>query len=486
MAKRPSPLDVYALLDKSNCRDCGRDTCMKYATDLLERKVKLEACTHLTKDPKQKKNYVKLKQILTPPQRPVTIGIGDRACTVGGEEVLMRHQLTFYDNTGLFVELADNSPDLEASVKYLTDLKIERMGDKLTLSGIALRCVSDNLDTFKGAAKKITEISSLPVMLCCLKPAILLGAAAEIKSKKPLLYAATKDSWEQIGKFAVENGLPVTAVSTDINELVSISATLEKLGVQEIVLDPGTFFGPGKLAVTYDNIMKLRVAAIDKDDKNAGWPVMGNPAAYWSQVKVDPNDKNIWKHQFEEVIMGSIMMSIDTSLLILHTGTNKDDIWALLALMTLRQSVFSDPRIYPAVDPGMFKIGEPDDMAPIFVTSNYRLTKIPVEIDIKSGNINAWLLVINSEGIGIESGVAGGQFNATKVAESIAEYKAFDKVKHRIVIIPGMAARISGALEEEADCYVVVGPRDSSGIPAYMQKQWDPKKFMTEYAERKK
>ena len=34
---RPSPLEIYALLDKSNCQDCGRDTCMAFATDLLER-----------------------------------------------------------------------------------------------------------------------------------------------------------------------------------------------------------------------------------------------------------------------------------------------------------------------------------------------------------------------------------------------------------------------------------------------------------------
>ncbi|MFW9952570.1 MAG: (Fe-S)-binding protein, partial [Candidatus Thorarchaeota archaeon] len=44
---RPSPLDIYTLLDKSNCKDCGRDTCMAFATDILERKVKVQDCTHL-------------------------------------------------------------------------------------------------------------------------------------------------------------------------------------------------------------------------------------------------------------------------------------------------------------------------------------------------------------------------------------------------------------------------------------------------------
>jgi len=277
---RPSPLDVYALLDKSNCKDCGYDACMAFATDLLERKITLDDCTHLLKEKKQAKNLAKLRKMLTPPQRPVTIGVGDRKCVIGGEEVLMRHQLTFYNQTAIFVEIADDDPELENIIKYLTNLKIERIGEVLRVSGIALRCVSGNESQFKLATKKITEISDLPLMLCCLNPDILLAAAGEIKNKKPLLYAATKETWEKIGTFAVQNNLPIVVVSSNMDELMSLSATLQKLGSQEIVLDPGTFYGSGKQAYTYDNIMKLRYAAVDKEDSNASWPVMGVPAAY--------------------------------------------------------------------------------------------------------------------------------------------------------------------------------------------------------------
>ena len=477
---RPSPLEIYALLDKSNCKECGYDTCMAFATDILERKVIVQDCTHLMKQPKQAKNREKLIQLITPPQKPVIIGIGDRAATVGGEEILMRHQLTFYNQTAIFIEIADDDADLEEIVKYLTDLKIERIGDVLTLDGIALRNVSGDADQFKLAAKKITEISNLPIILCSFNAEVLLAAAEAIKENKPLLYAITIDSWERIGKFAIENNLPVAIVSSNLDELLSLSATLQKFGVKEIVLDSGTYFGPGNLSVTYDNIMQLRTVAINKEDLNACWPVMGVPAAYWSQVKIG-NDKELWEHQYQELIMGAIMESIDTNLIVLHTGQKKEEIWALLALMTLRQSVFSDPRIYPAVDPGLYKIGEPDDMAPIFVTSNYRMTKIPVEQDLQGANLKCWLLVVDTEGIGIESAVAGGQFNAGGIAEAAKEFGAFDKVKHRILILPGMAARLSGALEDEADAFVVVGPRDSSGIPKYMDTQWKPEEFMKEY-----
>ena len=94
---------------------------------------------------------------------------------------------------------------------------------------------------------------------------------------------------------------------------------VQKLGVKEIVLDAMTVFGPGNLALTYDNILQLRIAAIDKEDANASFPIMGLPAAYWSQVKID-DGKELWEHQYQEIIMAAIMESIDTSLIVLHSG----------------------------------------------------------------------------------------------------------------------------------------------------------------------
>ena len=481
---RPSPLEIYALLDKSNCKDCGYDTCMAFATDLLERKIKISDCTHLMQDPKQAKNRDKLIKITMPPQKPVVLGVGDRACIVGGEEILYRHQLTYYNETAIFVDVEDDDPDLEETAKYLTSLKVERIGDVLVVNGLALRNVSGDQEQFKLAAKKLSDVSNLPIMLCSLNPDNLIGAAGEIKDKKPLLYAVNKDNWEKLGKFAIENGLPVVATSTDMDELISLSATLQKFGIKEMILDAGTYYGPGNLSVTYDNIIQLRIAGIDKENLNAGWPVMGVPAAYWSQADLD-NGKEPWGHKYQEIIMAALMESIATSLIVVHTGKKKEDVWAMLALMTLRQSVFSDPRIYPTVDAGIYEIGEPNEKSPVFVTSNYRLTKIPVEIDIKGANLDAYLLVVDSEGIGIESAVAGGQFSAGSIAEAVSEFKIFEKVNHRILIIPGMAARLSGALEDEADAFVLVGPRDSSGIGKFIKEQWKPEEYMKQYEELK-
>ena len=152
--------------------------------------------------------------------------------------------------------------------------------------------------------------------------------------------------------------------------------------------------------------------------------------------------------------------------------------------MTYRQNIFTDPRIYPRVDPGFFKVGNPDKKSPIFMTSNYRMTKIPVEQDLKDSHIDCWLLVVDSDGLGIEAGVAGGQLSSDKVAEAVNDFKVFDSVDHRVIVIPGMAARLSGAIEDDANCYVVVGPMDSSGIQKFMEKEWELDKFMKEFNDR--
>lgn len=479
--KRASPLEIYKLLDKSNCQDCGAQTCMEFGTDLLERKVKPSDCTHLNR-PKQKANLQKLIELVNPPQKVVEFGVGDRICKIGGEEVIYRHSLTYYNPMALAITIDDTADDIIDVAKYLEGVVVSRLGDDLKLDAIALKCASNDAETFKSAAKKLVDNSKLPIILCCFNPDILIAAATEIKSAKPLLYAATKESWEKIGSYAFDEDLPVACFSTDIKELVSISASLQKLGLKEIVLDPGTFFDAG-VSKTYDAIIQLRLAGIDKGDINAAWPIMGVPAALWKDIK-EVSDADSWKIKYREAVMACIMAAIDTSLAVLHTGKNKEDIWALMAIMTFRQNVFSDPRVYPAVDPGLEAVGEPTEDSPVFVTTNYRMTVYPVREDIKSGNLNAWLLAVDTGGIGVESAAAGGQFSSTAIAEAIEEFKPFEKVNHRVVIIPGMAARLSGALEDEANCFVVVGPRDSSGIPDYTKNLWDPVKYMKEFNDR--
>ncbi|MEM0350347.1 MAG: acetyl-CoA synthase subunit gamma, partial [Archaeoglobaceae archaeon] len=64
----------------------------------------------------------------------------------------------------------------------------------------------------------------------------------------------------------------------------------------------------------------------------------------------------------------------------------------------------------------------------------------------------------------------------SKVKELINETKIAEKVNHRYLIIPGLAARLQGAIEDETGWKVLVGPIDSGRIKGWMEKNWPPKK----------
>jgi len=54
MEKLSNPMDIFKLLDKSNCRDCGMKTCLAFAAAVYQGQKRLDECTHLEKEIIQK------------------------------------------------------------------------------------------------------------------------------------------------------------------------------------------------------------------------------------------------------------------------------------------------------------------------------------------------------------------------------------------------------------------------------------------------
>lgn len=59
---RISPMEIYNLLPKENCKECGYSTCMAFAVKLLKKEAYLADCPSLKK-PKYIHNRVKLRKI---------------------------------------------------------------------------------------------------------------------------------------------------------------------------------------------------------------------------------------------------------------------------------------------------------------------------------------------------------------------------------------------------------------------------------------
>ncbi|MEJ2081326.1 MAG: acetyl-CoA decarbonylase/synthase complex subunit gamma, partial [Acidobacteriota bacterium] len=147
--------------------------------------------------------------------------------------------------------------------------------------------------------------------------------------------------------------------------------------------------------------------------------------------------------------------------------------YALLPLLTTVMNIFSDPQKPAQVEPKVYKIGEPDEGSPLMFTTNFSLTYYSVESDIEASRIPSYVLVVDTEGTSVLTAYSGDKLNEKTVADAMSKNKVEELVKHRKMIIPGYVAVMSGKLEEATNWEIMVGPRECSMLPKYLQEVWN-------------
>jgi acetyl-CoA decarbonylase/synthase complex subunit gamma len=463
--KEISPIDVYMLLPKTNCKECGEENCMADATKLVNHEVTLEQCAPLLKDENQK-TYSELWEMLRPPIREVTIGSGERSIRVGGKHVMYRHEFTYANPTAIAIDITDEMTEQELldRVQKTQQFEYEYIGSTLRLNMLAIRSVSGDPAKFADTVKKVVQNTRLPLVFCSFDPTILEAGLMAAPKERPLLYAATKDNWKEMAELALMYNCPLAIFApNDLKLLRSLSKTLFAYGVEDLLLDPGTLPGAG-FGDMISNLTMIRRAAAKKGDSIFGYPIIGTPITAWIQ-SADAQKKVA---EWNEAWLAATLINRYADLLIFHSVEG----WVLLPNVVLRQNIYTDPRKPVAVDPGLRVIGEPNAGSPVMFTTNFALTYYTVASDIESAGIDSYLIVVDSEGIAVDCAVAGRKLTAEKVAEALKEAQVDTKVKHKKLIIPGKAARLSGEIEEASGWEVMVGPRDSSDIPRYLDEKW--------------
>ncbi|MFA0822319.1 MAG: acetyl-CoA decarbonylase/synthase complex subunit gamma [Methanomethylovorans sp.] len=463
-----SPLEAYKYLPATNCGECGEQTCMAFAAHLIDRSKKLTECKPILEE-KFAKKFKELQTLLAPEIREVEVGVGEKAVKIGGDDVLYRHRLTFFNQNALAYDVWDTMPEKEfvERVKKIDDFKKFYVGSFLTLNMVAVRCVSKDPKKFADAVKKVIENTDLPMILCSFDPAVLKAGLEVAKDKNPLLYAANKDNWQQVADLAIEYNVPVTLFSPDdLDTLKSLAVTFAKMGTEKLVLDPGTFPTGKDLKKTFTNFLKIRRAGIE-GDKDIAYPIMAVPLTAW-MAQDDAVSASYW-----ETVVASIFTIKYGDIMIMHSL----EPYALLPQLHIRDTIYTDPRKPVSVQPGMNKIGNPDKDSPVLVTTNFALTYYTVESDLASSKINCYLWAIDTDGLGVEAAVAGGQLTAAKIKKGI-EDSGFDlknDTTHNSIVLPGLAARLQGDLEDETGARILIGPADSGRLPGWMEKNWPPK-----------
>ncbi|MDL2238055.1 acetyl-CoA synthase subunit gamma, partial [Christensenellaceae bacterium OttesenSCG-928-K19] len=120
------------------------------------------------------------------------------------------------------------------------------------------------------------------------------------------------------------------------------------------------------------------------------------------------------------------------------------------------------------MEPGVYRIGEPDENSYVFVTTNFSLTYFLVSGEIENTGMSAWLVLPECEGLSVLTAWAAGKFGGDKVASFLKEQDIFKTQKNKTLIIPGYVSQISGEAQEGLPGWkVMVGSQEAGDFESY-------------------
>jgi acetyl-CoA decarbonylase/synthase complex subunit gamma len=443
-------IEIFKLLPKTNCKECGDPTCLAFAMKLAAGKADLSACPYVSEEAK-----AKLSEAAAPPIIPVTIGVGDRALKVGGETVMFRHEKRFENQTGFAILVSDTMDDSEIDRRLdkFNNLQYERIGLILRPDLVAVRDDSGDATKFEAVVSKVKQNSDGGIILMSSNPDTLAAGLKVCADRKPLLYAATEENLDKVADLAKENSCPVAVKASGLEKLAELTTKLTEAGVKEMVIDSGS----RTLRQAFEDQIIIRSAALVKKFRPLGFPTIVFPC----EMTDDP---------MKEAVIASMFVAKYGGIIVLSDFQGE----SLFPLLVERLNIYTDPQRPLATTEGIYEIGNPDENSPVLITSNFSLTYFIVSGEIEGSRVPSYLLVKDTEGLSVMTAWAAGKFVSDAIAPFVKKCGIEDKVKHRKLIIPGYAAAESGGLEEDcAPWEILVGPREGAHIPAYL-KAWKP------------
>lgn len=440
-----SGVEIFKYLPKTNCKKCGHPTCLAFAMKLAAKQASLDACPDASDEAKKI-----LGEAAAPPIRAVTIGTGDKAVKVGDEICLFRHEKKFFNPTVFAVAIKDTEAG-DAAAKKIEAVKtseIDRVGQKLRVEAIAVVEESGDPAKFASVVKQVVDSApDVPLILASKNPAVIEAGIVHCADKKPLIYAATNDNAEAMAKIAKEKKASLAISADGLDSLTALSEKVKGLGVEDLVLDPGA----RKAKDMIEQYTIIRRAAIKKNFKPLGYPIIS------FAMKSDA---------LSEAATAAIGVMKYASIIVLSNIEK----WKMLALLSLRQNIYTDPQVPMQVAQNIYKVGEANENSPLLITTNFSLSYFIVRGEVENSKVPSWLAVMDNEGLSVLTAWAAGKFTASRIAQFITESGVEKNIKHRELIIPGYVAILSGSLEEKLPGWkITVGPREANGLPSFLK-----------------
>ncbi len=439
-------IQIFKLLPKTNCKECGVPTCLAFAMNLASGKAELDSCPYVSEEAREK-----LSAASAPPIRPVVIGKGVRKATSGGETVQYRHEKTFYNPTLLAVQVGSDvaAADLQAKLTAWNAFQFERVGLNLRPELVAVKDVDGNAKAFAAVAKQVAETSEFNLILLTEDPAVMKAGVAACGFKRPLMYAATEANADAFGAIAKENDLPLAIKADSIAGLTALSDKLTAMGLKDLVLDPGS----REPKQSHQDMIAIRRAALKNSNRAVGFPTIAFPCEMAGNLDV-------------ETMLAAMFIAKYGSIVVMSDFAGE----GLFPLLLQRLNIFTDPQRPMTVTEGIYPINNPDENSRVLVTTNFALTYFIVSGEIEASKVPTWLLIKDSEGLSVLTAWAAGKFAGDDVGIFVKKSGIKDKINHQELVIPGYAASIVGDVEEELPGWTItVGPREAAHIPGFLR-----------------
>jgi acetyl-CoA decarbonylase/synthase complex subunit gamma len=435
----PTAMEVYKMLPKKNCGECKFPTCLAFAMQLANKKVALSDCPYV-----DEKVKATLADSSAPPIRLVKFGGSVGELAIGDETEMFRHDKKFYHQTVLSLRVKDTASeaDQKKTIEHAASLTFERVGQKMRLDAVVLQNISGQSGPLEALAKHAMAGCNLPVIILGDKAEAIAPAAKICKDRKPLIGIANKGNLDAMVALAKEIGSPLVISAENVEELSKLASAAKDKGVQDIVLD-STKPSLGQELV---DLTVIRRMAIKSSFRPLGHPTL---------VRSEGND----------ILAAALAIPKYGSIVVLDDG----DVSTIYPLLALRQNIYTDPQVPLQVEEKVYTIGAPKEGSPLLLTTNFSLTYFTVAGDIEKSGIPSWLLVTNTEGLSVMTAFAAGKFTPEGVSKLIEKLQVKQKNNSASIIIPGMVSRMSGKLEELTGMKVVVGPRESEGLPKFLK-----------------
>jgi acetyl-CoA decarbonylase/synthase complex subunit gamma len=431
-----------------NCKECGFPTCFAFAMKVAKAEIEVEKCPYLESGAKDK-----IKEALTPPMALVTIGQGQSSFEIGQEEVIYRHEKSFFRKPGIAILISDLDTDdgIDRKLEGVERAVFERAQVILKPDLLALSFDSRSRDRFERIVKKAHDRLPMTAVIISEDLEALFQARDIYNDRDPVLYPVTEKNIDEVLSRIKAAPTPLGLKSDGIGGLISLTEKCKAAEISQLVLDPSS---KNLIEAIRDQTI-LRRAALKQGNRALGYPALAFPV-------------RLAKNNLEEILFASALEAKYAGIVVVSSTAKKH----LYPLLVHREDIYADPRKLRTVEAKVYLINSPGDDAPVLVTTNFALTYFIISSAAESSHIPVYLAVVDTGGFGVDTALADGRFHGQAIRDLFNKHRMNETIKTKRLILPSAAARVKDEIKDHLiDWEVFIGPKEANLLPGFLVSQ---------------